>query len=163
MHLRKTLLWTIPIFSALLLIQSNTGDPAPSLKLDHQTLQNHTWIRVDDHAQNASKGHQTRKIVFTRQGRFEIRETFKFSGSTFKNPGIYTLHDSIISLKTFDEKIQIGQIRLRKGNQLRIEWMDPKTLHGKGVEIYRVDDTSNTPGQKTFTSRVFQAFHMKRP
>ena len=161
MHLRKTLFWTVPIFSALLLIQSNMGEPAPSLRLDHQTLQEHTWIRVDDHNPEANKGHQTRKLVFTGRERFEIRETFAFSGSTFKNPGEYTLQDSIILLKTFDGKMQIGQLRLHKGRQLYIEWMDPKTLHGRGVEIYKIDAPSGTGRQKTFTSRVFQAFHLK--
>jgi len=159
MQTGKKLLWILPIFSAILLIQSKMEPHKPSLELTHQTLQKHTWISVDEEGQSAGKGQQTRKIIFSGQGRFEIQETFEFSGSTFKNPGKYTLRDSIILLKTFKSEVQIGQISLQNGHQLRVDWKGTKNYHGKGVEIYKMHPSSASEQKQTFSSRVFQAFH----
>lgn len=160
-QLRNIFPWSLTFFSALLLIQCTMETPSPSLKLNHQSLQKHIWVSVDSSTQSGTRGHHTRKLVFTGQKRFEIRETFKFSGSTFKNPGKYIVRDSMIQLHSMDGQRNIGNITLHNHHQLRVEWIRPGAIHHHDTEIYRPNAACGEDKKRTFTTTVFQAFSLK--
>ena len=161
MQLRKIIPWIILFLPALFFFQCTMETPSPSIELDHQTLQKHTWVLVEDHPESTTNGHHSRKLVFTGQKSFEIRETFKFSGSTFKSPGKYILRDSIIQLHSMDGQRNIGHITLYHQHQLRIEWVRSEAVHHHDTEIYQPAAAEGEEKKRPFTTKVFQAFSLK--
>lgn len=161
MHIRKVLLWAIPIFSAILLMQGKINDSSSTIRLNHKELQDHTWILSKTNGNSNKEGHRSRKLLFKPNHRFVIVEKFEFSGSTFSIPGIYDLRDSTITLYSFNGKTRIGTLRAKDSYRLCIEWIRPEAVKAAGLqsETYRMKSAPSKPERKTFTSRVFQVFH----
>jgi len=161
MHIRKALLWIIPIFSAILLMQGKMNDSPSAIQLNHKELQDHTWVLSKTNGDSNNEGHRSRKLLFKPNHRFVIIEKFEFSGSTFSIPGIYDLRDSTITLYSFNGETHIGTLRAKDSYRLCIKWIRPEAVKAAGLqsETYRMKSAPPKPKRKTFTSRVFQVFH----
>ena len=158
MLIRKSSIWIILIVVVLLMVQSKYSRHQPPVTLTHNTLEENTWVPVHEGNRQQVQDHHFREMVFVSNGQFEIRETFKFSGSTFKNPGTYELTDSLIQLKSSHGRV-IGTLRVHHGNQLRVEWKEPGGVHGRGTEIFQAKETDLREETKIFSSRVFRLFN----
>ncbi|HKL37417.1 MAG TPA: hypothetical protein VJ876_00890 [Bacteroidales bacterium] len=121
-----------------------------------QHLENHTWILVSEKADQASGQYITRKLTFTGEDQFEVIETFKFSGSTFRNRGKYNKTDSLIRLKSSNGRVHIANLKAIGNHRLRIEWLRPRLIHGKGSEIYQTQEQEEAPKRIIFSSRLFK-------
>jgi hypothetical protein len=154
----KSILWiTFILLGWILLNHQRETHTQPAIPT-HEELKNHTWTLVTDPANERSGRFIMRELKFTGKNQFEVIETFKFSGSTFRNPGRYSMSDSVIRLKSFDGQVHIANLRPEKEGRLRIEWLRPRLIHGHGSEIYQTQENEEKPKQIIFSSRVFEFF-----
>ena len=155
---RRLPLWILLIIIPILLIQSKEGNHGPTIDIDYSTLQDHIWVEAFDGYGTENASHRNRELVFLSQNKFEIRETFSFSGSTFRNPGTYSLGDSLVRLKSNNGRVHIGNISIHNNRQLRIKWAKAGQIYGEGTEIFRAENMEPSDKPRIFSSRVFQLF-----
>lgn len=154
----KSILWiTFILLGWILFKNQRESHTRPAIPTQEQ-LKNHTWTLVRDPANQRSAPFIIRELKFTSENQFEVVETFRFSGSTFRNPGKYSMSDSVIRLKSFDGRVHIANLRPEKEGRLRIEWIHPRLIHGHGSEIYQTQENAEKPKQIIFSSRVFEFF-----
>ncbi len=153
----KTLIWIILIGAGLVLIQSLNGKREPTIRLNPKDLQNHTWVSTST-GNETQQGHHTRKLIFSSPNTFEIRENFKFSGSTFRNPGKYQIRDSVILLLSMDGSTHMGTLHVHENGKLHIDWLHPGSIHGTGSEVYHYSHGAKEKDPRTITSRLVNTF-----
>lgn len=127
----------ISIFAVLVIFNGCENEPAPKIKtnLDSETIKKTDWFSADRDGNQKVDNYQKSSLHFKNSKEYEIRKTFVYSKSTYRNPGIYEVQDSVIKLKSFDGSEHLGKIYVLEDNQLRIEWNKSTSL-GDGTEIF---------------------------
>ena len=74
-------------------------DSEISASLNKEYLKKMVWISVDKNGNPRVKDLQKCTLVFLSNNEYEVRKTFEYSGSTFRNTGINEITDRLIKLK----------------------------------------------------------------
>jgi hypothetical protein len=154
----KSILWITFILLGWILLKNQGENHTQPAIPTHEQLKKHTWTLVADSDDQTSGQYIVRELKFTEENQFEVIETFKFSGSTFRNPGRYSITDSLIRLKSSNGQVHIANLRQEEAGRLRVEWLRPRLIHGQGSEIYQTQENARQPKQIIFSSRVFEFF-----
>jgi len=127
----------ISIFAVLVIFIGCENEPAPKIKtnLNSGIIKNTVWLSVDENGEAKIADYQKCKLFFLNKKKYEIRKTFVYSESTYRNPGVYEVRDSLIKLKSFDGSELLGKIYVLEDSQLRLEWNESASL-GDGVELF---------------------------
>jgi len=127
----------ISIFAVLFVFSGCEDHSSPTIKtnLNSKIISNTVWLSVDKKGNAKIDNYQKCKLFFKNKKKYEIRKTFVYSESTYRNPGVYEVRDSVIKLKSFDGSQLLGNIFVLEGNQLRLEW-NKSALWGDGTEIF---------------------------
>jgi len=152
----KSILWITFILLGWIFLKNHQESRRQPAIPAHEQLKEHTWLHVAEDTGQAAGRHIIRELRFTGKNQFEIIETFKFSGSTFRNPGQYSMTDSLIRLKSSNGKVHIANLRKQKDGRLRVEWLRPRLIHGQGSEIYQTLENKKKQKQIVFSSRLLE-------
>jgi len=125
------------IFAVLVIFNGCENKSAPEIKtnLNSEIISNTIWLSVDKNGEPKIDDYQKCKLFFRDKKKYEIRKTFVYSESTYRNPGIYEIRDSVIKLKSFDGSEHLGEIYVLEDNQLHLEWNKSASL-GDGTELF---------------------------
>lgn len=125
----------------LLSCEKNT-DSQISLRLKKEYLKDKIWLSIDSKGNPRIKNHQKCSLVFLENNEYEVRKTFEYSGSTFRNPGTYLIKDSLIQLRSFNGEEHLGNVYIYDRNKLKVKWLQAEVQYGKGVDIFKAGDNS---------------------
>jgi len=127
----------ITILAVLVIFIGCENEPAPKIKtnLNSDVISNTVWLSVDENGEPKIDDYQKCKLFFRDEKKCDIQKTFVYSESTYRNPGVYEVKDSVIKLKSFYGSEQLGKIYVLEDSQLRLEWNESTSL-GDGVEIF---------------------------
>ena len=111
----------------------NQSEPQPQLKTDlsSESMQGTVWLAVDKNDKPKIEDFQKCTLIFLNDNRYEIKRTFVYSRSSFRNPGIYEVQDSVILLKSLNGRKVLGNLYMRDEDQLFLEWKKA-ALFGEG-------------------------------
>ncbi len=127
----------ISLFAVLVIFNGCENETAPKIKtnLNSDVISSTVWLSVDKNGDPKIDDYQKCKLFFKNNKKYEIRKTFVYTESTYRNPGIYEVRDSVIELKSFDGSEQLGKIYVFEDDQLHLEWNN-STLLGDGTELF---------------------------
>lgn len=110
-------------------------DSEMRIAIDKSRLAGTVWLSVDEEGEPKVKDFQKCKLHFLSRQKYEIRNTFVFSESTFRNPGTYEVQDSLIKLKSMNGSEIIGKLYLHHSGKIKIEW-NSEGMYGEGKDIF---------------------------
>lgn len=122
----------------------NAAETAQILEPREEALRSHQWLEVDRKGKPRVDDFQKRKIVFFSSGKYEVHATFAYSGSTFRQPGKYSILDSLIILKSPKGREIYGTAWLHKNRKLKIVWKNKNSAYGEGTELFILADQSGS-------------------
>jgi hypothetical protein len=130
-----------------------------AIQFDPEYFENHTWILVNEQGKPLTSDHQTCTLVFLDNNEFEMRKTFKYSGSTFRIPGKFIMQDSTLKLKNMRGTQSIGEAYIDDKNHLLIKWNHLHTIYGKGTETFMTEASCvKKPYNQQFTRKMLNYF-----
>jgi hypothetical protein len=108
----------------------------PQLKTDinHESIKGSVWLSVDENGKPKIENLQKCKLVFLNNNEYEIKRTFVYSNSSYRNPGIYEIRDSVVVLKSLNGQEIYGNLYIHENNEVLIKW-EEAALFGDGTEI----------------------------
>ena len=122
----------------------NAAETAQIQEPREAALRNNQWIEVNEQGKPRVDDFQKRKIVFFSNGKYEVHATFAYSGSTFRQPGRYSILDSLIVLKSPKGREIYGTAWLKKNRQLKIVWKNKNSAYGEGTELFSMGNQLNS-------------------
>ena len=127
----------ITMLAILVIFNGCENEPVPKIKtnLNSDVISNTVWLSVDENGEPKIDDYQKCKLLFGDKEKCDIQKTFVYSESTYRNPGVYEVRDSVIKLKSYDGSELLGRIYVLEDSQLRLEWNESTSL-GDGVEIF---------------------------
>jgi hypothetical protein len=117
--------------TALFIDCENQTEPQLKTDLSSESMQGTVWLAVDKNDKPKIEDFQKCTLIFLNDNRYEIKRTFVYSRSSFRNPGIYEVKDSVIMLKSLNGRKVLGNLYMRDEDQLFLEWKKA-ALFGEG-------------------------------
>jgi len=105
------------------------------MAIDKSRLAGTVWLSVDKKGEPKVEDFQKCKLLFLSRQKYEIRNTFVFSESIFRNPGIYEVQDSLVKLKSMNGSEIIGKLYLHHSGKIKIEW-NSEGMYGEREDIF---------------------------
>jgi len=128
----------ILLITTFLLVSCEKNDKSEiTVKLKNDYLKEQVWLSVDKRGEPKISDHQKCTLFFLNNNEYEIRKTFEYSGSTFRNPGIYVIQDSLIQLRSLDGTDHLGNVYIHQGSRLKVEWFESELTYGEGIDIFK--------------------------
>lgn len=118
--------------AGLFLNCENQTEPQIKANLNPEAMQGTVWLSVNKKGEPKIKDFQRCTLIFLSDNKYEIKRTFVYSNSSFRNPGIYEVQDSVIILKSLNGKKLLGNLYLHKDDKLFLEWKKA-ALFGEGT------------------------------
>ena len=127
----------ISMFAVLVVFSGCENQTSPEIQtnLNSENISKTVWLSIDKNGNPKIDDYQKCKLFFKNKQEYEIRKTFVYSESTFRNPGEYEVRDSVIKLKSFDGTEHLGNLYVLHDNKLRLEW-NKSSCFGEGTEIF---------------------------
>jgi hypothetical protein len=95
-------------------------------------MQGTVWLSVDKKGDPKIEDFQRCTLIFFKDNKYEIKRTFVYSNSSFRNPGRYEVRDSVIMLKSLNGRKLLGNLYIQKNDQLLLKWKKA-ALFGEGT------------------------------